>query len=235
MHLQGASGWCYNIDMEARKDPLVNGQYYHILNRSIAKFTIFNSADDYSRFVELITLYRYKDFNYRYSAFKEMTIENQQAIINSLSKECHVEIISYCLMPTHFHLLLKQNTDNGITKFMSKILNSYTRYFNTKHHRKGPLWEGHFKNVLVKSDEQLLHLTRYIHLNPSSADIVDNPFDWDYSSLAEYTDSSLSGICYFTTLVDLSPKQYKKFVLDQKDYQRKISLIKNFLIDNYSG
>lgn len=221
--------------MEIRKDPLVNDHYYHIFSRSIAKFVIFNDSGDYLRFIELITLYRYKDFNYRYSAFKEMTDENQQTVISSLGGEYHVEIISFCLMPTHFHLLLKQNLDNGITNFMSRILNSYTRYFNAKHHRKGPLWEGHFKNVNVSTDEQMIHLTRYIHLNPHSAGIIDSPFDWPYSSLNEYIKDCSNRICEFSKIITLSKVAYKKFIFDHKDCQRKISIIKNIVLDNYSG
>jgi putative transposase len=78
-------------------------------------------------------------------------------------------------MPTHIHLVLRQLKDGGISKFMSNILNSYSRYFNIKHNRKGPLWEGRFRKVLVGSDEQLLHLTRYVHLNPVTACLVDKP------------------------------------------------------------
>ena len=69
---------------------------------------------------------------------------------------------------------------------MRRLLNSYTRYFNEKIKRKGPLWEGRFKKVLVNSDEQLLHLTRYVHLNPVSAGIVEKPEDWPCSSYREY-------------------------------------------------
>jgi len=222
--------------MNYRKEPLASGEYYHIFNRSIAKFVIFNDEEDFSRFTELLDLCRYMDFNYRYSAFKNLQPANQKAIKYSFSDNRLVEIVAYCIMPTHVHLLLKQVVDNGVTKFMSKVLNSYTRYFNTRHHRKGPLWEGHFKNVLVKNDEQLLHLTRYIHLNPSSAGLVKDPFEWANSSLAEYVNPAADNpICGFRGIIDLSPDRYRKFVLDQKDYQQSLALIKSHLIDNYSG
>ena len=73
---------------------------------------------------------------------------------------------------------------------MGDILNSYSRYFNTKQKRKGPLWEGRFENVLIKTDEQLLHLTRYIHLNPVTAYLVDQAKDWQASSYNEYLENS---------------------------------------------
>lgn len=223
--------------MNVRKTPLVNDQYYHIFNRSIAKYVVFNDADDFERILELLDLCRNIEFNFKYSRFKELEISTQATIINKLRKENNIliEIVAFCIMPTHLHLLLKQVANKGISKYISKILNSYTKYFNSKHRRNGPLWEGHFKNVLVKDDDQLLHLTRYIHLNPSSAGLVSNPFDWPQSSLKEYCGEATNGICQFNEIINMSPGKYKKFVLDQKSYQRSLSIVKSITIDNYTG
>lgn len=225
--------------MESRKDPLVNDRYYHIFSRSIAQFKIFNNNEDYLRILHILDLYRYIDFNYKYSHFDELTIEHQQAIIADLRKDNYVlvEIVAYCLMSTHLHLLLKQIADKGITKYLAKVLNSYSRYFNIKHKRIGPLWAGRFKSVLVSSDEQLLHLTRYIHLNPTSAGLVDKLNAWEFSSYYEYIDSDIERekICSFSDILTLSPKKYKKFVESIKSYQKELSLIKNILLDNYTG
>ena len=89
-------------------------------------------------------------------------------------------------MPTHFHLILRQNIDNGIFNFIGNLTSSYTRYFNLKHKRKGPLWESKFNNIKIENDEQLLHLTRYIHMNPTSAGIVNNQKESKWSSYNEY-------------------------------------------------
>jgi putative transposase len=225
--------------MNIRKDPLVNGQYYHIFSRSIAKFKVFNDRDDYARFSELFDLYRFTDFYYKYSSFKELQLFNQKEIIDSLNRrnDILVEIVAYCIMPTHVHFLLKQVVDAGISKYLARVLNSYTRYFNLKHHRTGPLWEGHFKNVLVKSDKQLLHLTRYIHLNPTSADLVKKPEDWAFSSYLDYIhpENVEKSMCSYRDILDISPKIYRKFVNDRKSYQRELSIIKNILIDEYAG
>lgn len=218
-----------------RKDPLVNGQYYHIINRSIAKYIVFNDAQDYSRIIELIDLCRYSDFLYKYSIFLELTDQYQNQFISRLKITSLklVDIIAYCIMPTHIHLILKQNVDGGISKYMAKVFNSYTRYFNIRHQRKGPLWEGRFKNILVKDDEQMLHLTRYIHLNPTSAGLVKKPEDWQFSSYYEYiNDIKGSTICDFKTIIDMKPKQYKNFVHDRIDYQKKLFLIKKLLLDD---
>lgn len=225
--------------MQSRKDPLVNDQYYHIFSRSIAQFKIFNNNEDYLRMLKILDLYRYIDFYYKYSQFEELSLEKQQAIIANLRKDNHVlvEIVAYCLMPTHIHLVLKQTANKGIAKYMSKLLNSYARYFNLKHKRVGPLWTGRFKSVIVASDEQLLHLTRYIHLNPTSAGLVDKLEDWKFSSYDEYIkpDIKKEEICSFSDILTLSPKDYKKFVESRKSYQKELSLIKSMLIDNYTG
>jgi putative transposase len=120
---------------------------------------------------------------------------------------------------------------------MALTLNGYSRFFNEKHRRIGPLWQGRFKSVLVTSNEQLLHLTRYIHLNPVSAGLVEKPECWDFSSYNEFlqTGSASEGLCSYGDLIDLSVAEYKKFVDDRKDYQRKISIIKHQLIEDYSG
>ncbi len=223
--------------MYFRKDPLKNGQYYHIYSRSIAKFVIFNNTDDYVRMLDILDLYRFKEFSYKYSRYKRLDDSAQRAVtIHLKDSPMLVKIISYCLMPTHLHLVLKQVTKDGISKYMARVLNSYSRYFNVSHQRTGPLWTGRFKNVLVKDNSQLLHLTRYIHLNPTSARIVKKPEKWHFSSYSEYIDSyQENGFCDFNGLFDFSPEKYKKFIDDRKSYQQEISQIKNILIDNYTG
>lgn len=221
-----------------RKHPLSNGSYYHIFNRSIAKFEIFNSADDYHRFLEIINLYHFANFYNKYSGFLELSISHQRAITSSLEKSNNtlVEIIAFCIMPTHIHLILKQVTENGISRYMAKVLDSYSRYFNIKHQRKGPLWEGHFENILVKTDEQILHLTRYLHLNPTSAGLVKKPEDWQFSSYHQYVSKNRTkDICQFNGLIDLDSKEYKQFVQDHAAYQKEISKIKHLLFERYAG
>lgn len=220
-----------------RKDLLVNGEYYHIFNRSIAKFQIFNSEHDYERYRSLVEFYRYKDLPDKYSNFSQLKPAHCKAIMKNLSEtsELLVEIVAYCIMPTHFHLILKQVTNNGISEFMRKVSDSYTRYFNISHGRKGPLWEDHFKNKLVKTDEQMLHLSRYIHINPVTAGLVKKPNQWKYSSYLEYTNKSDNNLCHFKDIIDMPTGDYKKFVLDRISYQKEISKIKHLLFDNYLG
>lgn len=220
-----------------RKDQLVNDECYHVYTRSIAKFVIFNNDQEYSRMLELIDLIKYASFEYQFSQFKRKSIKKQSQIIRNLraKDESLVDIVAYCLMPTHIHLLIKQNKNDGIVKYLAKILNSYSKYFNTKHKRSGPLWSGRFKSVRVGDDEQLLHLTRYTHLNPVSAGLIKKADDWNFSSHKEYINKAKSNICKFDKVLDINSSWYEKFVNDHKDYQRQISYIKRFVFDEYSG
>lgn len=155
-------------------------------------------------------------------------------IFDSMAKDQDdiIQIIAYCLMPTHIHLILKQLKDKGISIYLSNIQNAYARYFNTIHKRKGPLWEGQFKNVLVENDEQLLHLTRYIHLNPVTAEMVNKPESWQYSSYLEYLGSdTIRRFCSYEEILEINPKKYQTFVRDQISYQKGLAKIKKLTID----
>ena len=116
---------------------------------------------------------------------------------------------------------------------MNNILNSYTRYFNIRHKRKGPLWVGRFKRVVVSTDEQLLHLTRYVHLNPVTSYLADNPESWEHGSYQEYCSQNdvREKVCCFDNLLDIDSRSYKKFVNDRKEYQRGLAKIKELMLE----
>lgn len=169
--------------MPIRKTPLITGQYYHIFNKAIYGVQTFQDARDHKRFIETLFYYALLDKKPKYSSRKKLP--------NNIdySKKL-VDIICYCLMPNHFHLLLKQSSDNGIAQFIRNLCNSYTKYFNVKRKRNGPLFQGRFKAVLVETNEQLLHLSRYIHLNPLVSYIVNDLKSYPWSSYTEYTSST---------------------------------------------
>lgn len=213
--------------MSIREVSLVTSEIYHICNKSIAGFRIFNNDMDYERMMESMHFYIAETVPCKFSAYKTL----KDIEIDKSKRK--VDILAYCLMPTHIHLILKQNRNNGIEKFVSLISQSYSQYFNARHARKGPLWEGRFKNVLFENDEQLLHTTRYIHLNPATARLTDDPGNWVYSSYNEYMKMVPPGkrLCNFHDLLKIEPKSYRKFVLDQIDYQRQLALIKKITLD----
>lgn len=221
-----------------REERLVNSEIYHIFNKSIADFKIFNSNRNFSRMKDMLKYYQMKDMPIRFSQFMELAKVKESSFVsqfNSVSqdKEKLVQIVAYCFMPTHFHLILKQLKERGISIFMSNIQNSYSRYFNIRHKRKGPLWEGRFKSVLVATDEQLLHLTRYVHLNPVTGYLVNNPQDWPASSYQEYllkVDDN-DRICNYDDILKIEPSTYMKFVEDRTSYQRELAKIKSFIFE----
>jgi len=216
--------------MPIRKNPLVTDEIYHIFNRSIAGYQIFNSSKNYSRFMETLIYYTYAIQDCKYSEFKKTNIPIS---LQNISNVKLINIIAYCIMPTHFHLIVKQLSDNGISKAINLAQLSYSKYFNKINNRKGPLWESRFKNVRVENDDYLLHLTRYIHLNPVSSDIVSFPEEWEYSSYREYLNIEKidKKVCVFSNLIEIIPESYKKFVIDRIDYQKKLEKIKHLLME----
>jgi putative transposase len=217
-----------------RKSMLVNEQVYHVFSRSIARYKIFNTDIDYNRIVQAIRYYRRTKNDIRLSRFIKLSYANKYNYNAGHADGNYLaDIIAYCIMPTHIHLILKQRADLGISQFMQNVLNSYTRYFNVKHNRKGPLWESRFKSVLVESDEYLLHLTRYIHLNPVTSGWAEKPEEWKASSYNEYIGKTevILPVCGFRGLIEIEPDEYKAFVDDRIAFQRELHKIKSLLLD----
>jgi len=213
-----------------RKEPLVTENLYHVFTKSIEGYRIFRSNKNYERMVELMKYYIYYNPHIKFS--KYIRLKNKQKVLEEIKRKKRlVDIVAYCIMPTHLHFILIQLVDMGISIYMKNLLNSYTRYFNVNNNRKGPLWQGRFKNVLVKNDEYLLHLTRYIHLNPTSAGLVDNPEDWKYSSYNEYLGKSEGGICNFSPYLEVDPISYRNFVEERKEDQRSLSILKGLVLE----
>jgi len=190
-----------------RSVKFVNGYYYHVFNRGVERRSIFTSKNEYSRFIKTCMYYRFHSIGVRFSHFLDLSERKQyEALKNLDSRDWGITIICYCLMPNHFHFILKQEKDGQISKFISKVSNSYSKYFNLRHNRIGPLFQGIFKAVIVESDEQLVHLSRYIHINPvTSAVISQNDLGrYSWSSYKEY----LSGKSYVCE-PDIILKQFK--------------------------
>ena len=149
-----------------RKDPFITGEYYHIYNRGIDKRVIFKSKRDYDRFIMLLHLANSNNsfrldniLNKQHKTFSEILVLDKG--------EPLVSIGAWCLMPNHFHLLVRQEVDGGITKFMKKLGTGYSMFFNIKYQRTGALFGGLFKSKLIGIDDNYLrHLFGYIHINP---------------------------------------------------------------------
>ena len=137
------------------------GEFYHVYNRGTEKRNIFMSRADRDRFLALLYLANQDepvDLKLQGSTLLEIVEERAGAPL--------VEIAAYCLMPNHFHLLIRELEDGGISKFMQKLTTGYTMYFNKKYERNGALLQGRFKATHVADDRYMRYLISYIHLNP---------------------------------------------------------------------
>lgn len=149
-----------------RKDPFITGEYYHLYNRGIDKRVIFKLRGDYERFIMLLYLANSEE-SFRIDNFINNQNKKYNDILKIKKEKNLVSIGAWCLMNNHFHILVRQNIDGGITKFMRKLGVGYSMFFNIKYQRKGALFGGLFKAKLIGDDDNYLRqLFAYIHLNP---------------------------------------------------------------------
>jgi putative transposase len=148
------------------------GNYYHIYNRGTEKRSIFLNKKDYERFMRAMFLFQWGN-NVRNIFRLSAKLEQPGRLLNilqdvqeQLTGERLVRIICFCLMPNHFHLLIEECAEGGVSKYMSRLGNSYTKYFNIKYERRGYLFGSAYHSVLIDENNYLLYLSRYIHRNP---------------------------------------------------------------------
>ena len=181
--------------MSTRSVPLASGEYFHIYNRGTDKRQIYFDKADYRRFLELL---------YLCNSEKQINVRDIKKVHESVFDFEHaaplVSIGAYCLMPNHFHLLMKTNIDGGISKFVKKVSTGYSMYFNIRYNRTGSLFQGKFKAEHANNDEYLKYLYAYIHLNPvklidptwkergvkDAAKSFNYAASFPYSSLSDY-------------------------------------------------
>lgn len=217
----------YFQDMPAknRLKQYIHESYYHIYNRGTEKRLIFLDTQDYSVFISYLQEYlRPRDEAFLIQKLPQVSPEEKEQILRALSRNnFHNEItlIAYCLMPNHFHFFIKQKDAQSVDKFMNSIATRYTMYFNKKYNRVGSLYQGVYKAVLIKTEQQFIHLSRYIHRQA---------FPNQPSSLSSYLGKSPDWIhpeevlSYFSKI---NPNlSYKSFIKqeDNRDIIQDISL-----------
>ncbi|PIS15883.1 hypothetical protein COT62_01330 [Candidatus Roizmanbacteria bacterium CG09_land_8_20_14_0_10_41_9] len=220
--------------MPSRKDIFVNGGFYHIFNKTLDKRDLFQLKEMSQIFLHLMVYYRSCSSRIRFSHYRRLPLPTRKMIDKKIrnKKNYKVEILAYCLMPNHFHFLLKQKRNNGVIRFMSDTVNSITRYYNEKYKRSGPLFLTQFKSKRIRGHEQLLHTSRYIHLNPYSGNVLKTAKEietYDLSSFREYITDVTVKRCDTGFILDLfkqNRKRYKEFVCANAEYQRSIERIK---------
>ena len=159
----------------------VENGFYHLFNRGVEKRPIFLDRNDYVAFLSILKRYLTNpdDLSSGYLDFSHG--------VPSRRSDLHtkIQLVSYCLMPNHFHILVKQLTKNAITEFTRRVGDAYVRYFNDRYERVGGLFQGKIKGILIDNDAYLLHLTRYIHRN--AEEFWDRSLrEYPYSSYPEY-------------------------------------------------
>ena len=197
-----------------RKTPFVVGEYYHIYNRGVDKRITFLDEYDIQRFYNSINEFNVLDpigSIYENSFIKKR--ENRTSKPEMTKKL--VNLIAHCANPNHFHLLLRQEAEKGIEKFMQRVGTGYTKYFNNKYKRSGVLFQGKFKSVHIDSNEYLLHVSAYINLNDRVHQLGSRTSKLvrSRSSWGEYTNKGGKGICEKNIILDQfrDIKEYKEF------------------------
>ena len=185
-------------------------QFYHIYNRGAHKQPIFNDDQDFTVFLSLLKRILGKDQ------------QSDKFGRHYLHLRSEVSIVTYCLMPNHFHLLCFNKSQMGIEKLLRSITTSYSMYYNRKYNHSGHVFEGIYKASLIESDQYLQHITRYIHRNPK------HYAEYNYSSYQSlvkklnvpWVDSET-----FWSTFEGSAEEYIKFVEDYTDYKKSLEEI----------
>lgn len=210
-----------------RKTAFAEGEYYHVYSRGVEKRKIFMGVKDYQRFVALLYIMN-QNAPFRMENFLRDKQNNLRSIFEEKREKNLVSILSYCLMPNHFHLILYEHTEGGISKFMGKLLTAYSMYFNTKYKRSGPLFTHPFRSEHLSNESQYMYIFSYVHLNPLS--IFESSWkesgiknkrgaekflrDYPYSSYLDFlkNDRPESAIIDFLKI----PKHIRRMTLDFK-------------------
>ncbi len=191
-----------------RKQPLITEQYYHIYNRGVDKRDIFKDKKDLDRFVESIL-----EFNRIEGILSLANLRKTEIEAKPLSEPL-VAIVACCLNPNHFHLLLKQLVDGGISNFMKKLQGGYTYYFNVKNSRSGSLFQGTFKSQIITEENYFNKIVGYVNKNYSVHNIPKNKMNLVFASDSEYENNN------FKIVSKIEGKRILEIFGGQKSFKR---------------
>jgi REP element-mobilizing transposase RayT len=175
--------------MPRRSIRFVAGHYYHVYNRGVARQPIFREEENYRFLLRLVKRY---------------------------VEELEIAVIAYCLMPNHYHFLLRQDAQKPAGLLAQRVFNSYTKAFNRRYQRTGTLFEGRYQAIWVDRTEYLFHLCRYIHANPVKAGLVRKVEEWPYSNFAEWVGIRDGALVDREFVRECFPRAvlYRRFVLE---------------------
>lgn len=201
--------------MSTRKESFASGEFYHIYNRGVDKRIIFTEDSDRNRFLKsMIEFNTVEPLGSLYeNSFRQLGGRTAELPADRL-----VNIVAYCLNPNHFHFILEQVTEGGISEYMKRLAGGYTWSFNHKYKRSGSLFQGKFKSIHIDTNEYLLHVSAYVSLNDrvhqlggSTAKLVASKSSW-----AEYLDEEVQHFCEKGIILEqfVNGTEYKRFALD---------------------
>jgi REP element-mobilizing transposase RayT len=172
------------------------GEYFHVYNRGVKKSDIFDSKENYSFFLTKLS---------------------------TVWIPCRVDVISFCLMPNHFHFILKQNGQESIAGFMKALCSSYAKALNNQRGSSGHVFESKYKIKLIDSEDYLIWLSRYVHRNPKEGGLVRECLDCEFSSFKDYVQTKRHRFISPGVVVSQfsSAEQYRRYVEDDGEVMPK--------------
>lgn len=218
------------------------GEFYHVFNRGVEKRDVFVDDEDHLRFTHDLYEFNDEDLVVNFGHFIDSqvikgfpideAIQNFREMVRSKKRKLLVDIICFCLMPNHFHLVVRPLVKNGLSIFMQKLGTGYTKYFNHKYQRVGSLFQGTYKAKRIPDDIYFMHCTGYVHRNPldlmpfdgkrkgrrfreSSGNFL-RKFRWSSypDSIGEKNFSSVTNMDFLMKMFNNDFQLYEKFVLD---------------------
>ena len=204
-----------------RNIKIAPGEYYHIYNRGVNKQKIFHDRSDWARFLFLI-LYFQSPLKVSHlgrvvkDLIHNLGLIGQHSVLTNLRDEVvkkrMVELIAFCLMPNHFHLIIKEVEEGGIASYMQRVLNAYAKYYNTKYEKSGHLFQGPYGAVHVENDNQLIYLSAYIHRNPRElSDWYNKEESFPWSSYQDFIGENRYGDLLLPDIVLVQSRNKKKY------------------------
>lgn len=204
-----------------RNIPIIAGNYYHIFNRGNNKQFIFKESNDFIRFLFLILYFQssvsISHISRLVSTYHNNNIFNvDDEVMKNIIDNRYIELVGFVLMPNHFHLIVLESKEGGISKYMQRVLNSYTKYFNTKYEQTGHLFQGPYKAVHIGDDNQLSYLSAYQHRNPRELKKWKNrEVEYPWSSYQDYAKENRWGKLLLSNIITDkfdSGEEYREFV-----------------------
>mgnify|MGYP001578784721 CR=1 FL=1 len=212
--------------------------FVHVFSRGVEKRLIFLDDHDRWRFLALLILLQgdvvLPQIGRLVKDVKHLVFDKEPFL--KIADKKYIELVSFCLMPNHFHLILHEISEGGISRYMQRLLNAYAKYFNTRHKRSGHLFSGPFRAIRVDNDEYLDYLSAYIHLNPKELNGWRNrEVEYFWSSFQDLVDGNRWAQFLYTDIITdkfKNGKEYYDFVIETPIKEIKNELEEELLIDD---